>query len=273
MDLSALERRVSALEISLDFLESWITISTFLVVIGLIVEYWHPFCDLMEAIRKRPPFPWKKLLEITGGILVTIGVAGELWFQSRASDKQVLIRSATHEIEGLLNKEAGDARKEAGKANERAANAEERAATLLAEIQPRSLSLSQQRDIANAMRAFSGRKVMVLSNRGDLEGYQLGKQILASLQSAHLDVENHLNNAGGGGTYAGVSIGHSRSNREAANALKKALGSILGNVLAFESHGTGGGNAVIGPVKGSYDPLEVPQFVVSVAAKPLPMLK
>src|ERR1035438_1608734 len=116
MDLSALESRVKALETSLDSLEGLITIATFLVVVGLIVEYWFPFRELIEAVKKRPPFPWGKVAEMIGGVLVTVGVAGELWFQSRASNVQTVIRSDTHQIEAILNKEAGDARKDAGKA-------------------------------------------------------------------------------------------------------------------------------------------------------------
>src|ERR1017187_697372 len=129
MDLSALESAVKALETSLDAFEWWITVSTILVVLGLVIEYWFPLRELVEALKHRPPFPWKLIMEMVGGILVTLGVAGELWFQSRASNVQTFIRSDTHKIEAILNKEAGDARKDAGKAIERASTADERAST------------------------------------------------------------------------------------------------------------------------------------------------
>jgi hypothetical protein len=117
MDLSSLERSVKALETSLDSIESWLTVSTVLVVIGLIIEYWHPLKDFIEALHKRPPFPWKESMEIVGGVLVTIGVAGELWFQSRASNLETLIRSDSHQIEAFLKKEVDDAQRDAAELN------------------------------------------------------------------------------------------------------------------------------------------------------------
>ena len=175
MDLSALERRVSALETSLDSLEYWIAISTLLVVVGLIVEYWHPLSDVIKEIRKSPPFPWKKILEMTGGILVTVGVAGELWYQSRASNSQVLIRSATHEIEGLLNKQAADA-------EVRAKEAEKTTALLQSVIMPLDLNAEQQSKIGAACKRYAGRTVIVACNNpSDIEGRILASLIISAL--------------------------------------------------------------------------------------------
>jgi len=156
MDLSAIDREVRALERSLDSFEFWITVSTLLVVVGLIVEYWSPLRELIESIKKSPPFPWKKLLEMTGGVLVTIGVAGELWFQSRASVQQAILRSDSHQIEGLLSVTAGNAQKEAGSANERAGKANERAGKLEVEaatLRKQAASLMVDVASANAMAA------------------------------------------------------------------------------------------------------------------------
>jgi hypothetical protein len=178
------------------------------------------------------------------------------------------------QIIASLEGQTGQARVEIAKANERVANAEKRTAELLAEIQPRSLTVIQQRNVGNALRHFSGRKVLVSSFRGDLEAYQVGKQIVASLKYAGLDILENLGNAGGLPS-TGVLIACSRSNREIASVLSAALQSTgaLGNVPIFESHGTIGGGAELGAFKGSRDPLEIPQFEVLVASKPLPILK
>lgn len=96
MDLSSWTNSIKALETSLDSLDGWITAATLLVVIGLIIEYWHPLTELIDSIKNRPPFPWKQLQEIAGGILVTVGVAGELAFQFKATRVQSQFRSMDH---------------------------------------------------------------------------------------------------------------------------------------------------------------------------------
>ncbi len=116
MDLFALESVVKSLEASRESIEVWLKVSTFLVVVGLFVEYWHPTVDLINLIKQKPPFPWKKCLEMTGGVIVIVGVFGELLFQSRASKVESTIRSDSYQIEGSLNREAGDARREASTA-------------------------------------------------------------------------------------------------------------------------------------------------------------
>jgi murein DD-endopeptidase MepM/ murein hydrolase activator NlpD len=106
MDLSALESAIDALEKSLDSLEFWLTFWTALVVIGLVVEYWHDVADLITT----KPFDWKKFQTIIGGILITAGVAGELSIQFKAASVEGKLRTASHQVEALLNKEAEDAR-------------------------------------------------------------------------------------------------------------------------------------------------------------------
>lgn len=131
MGLSALQRSVKAFEISLDSIETWLTIATFFVVVGLLVEYWFPLRQLMEEWvhwrRKKALFPRKLVMEMIGGVLVTLGVAGELYFQFRSSTVEGLIRSDTHQIEALLNKQASDANNRAAKASKDASDASERA--------------------------------------------------------------------------------------------------------------------------------------------------
>ena len=60
---------------------------------------------------------------MAGGALVTVGVAGELWFQSRASNIQTFIGSAATKLEALLDGKAADADKEAAIARKEAESA------------------------------------------------------------------------------------------------------------------------------------------------------
>lgn len=147
MDLSTFtiaSKSLERLESSSDCLSVWLFISTLLVVIGLVIEYRH---DLMELLSKRPLD--KKLLQtIVGGVLITVGVAGELIVQTLASGVEARLRSANHLIEaGLIksaakseekakgferdiarsNGAAASSNERAGKANERAANAAKQA--------------------------------------------------------------------------------------------------------------------------------------------------
>jgi len=121
MDLSALERSISNLERSLDSVELWLAVSTLLVVLGLILEYWHDVIELIALIKNRPPFPWRKLQAMIGGVLVTVGVAGELALQFHASRIETGIRFQSHQIEAILSKGAAEANKEAGLARAEAA--------------------------------------------------------------------------------------------------------------------------------------------------------
>src|SRR5258708_17753580 len=109
MDLFTLERAINTLETSLDSLGGWLTFWTTLVVLGLIVEYAD---DLKELLIKRP-FNWKLFRTIVGGLLITGGVAGELFVQFKESKLSTDLRSANHEVVALLNDHAAQAGKDA----------------------------------------------------------------------------------------------------------------------------------------------------------------
>jgi hypothetical protein len=110
MGTPQLQTDIRALEILLDRIGFWMAVSTALVVLGLILEYWDEIRDLIERIKKRPPFPWKKLLGIVGGVLVTVGVTGELLLQFKGSRIEDVLRAKNHQVEGVLSKEAEDAK-------------------------------------------------------------------------------------------------------------------------------------------------------------------
>jgi len=120
MDLTALESGISNLERLLDTLTVWLFISTLLVVIGLVVEYGH---DVKELFTARP-YNRKLAQTVIGGILITVGVTGELVIQFMASRVETDLRSKSHQIEAQLNKEAGEARENAANAVDHASKAE-----------------------------------------------------------------------------------------------------------------------------------------------------
>jgi hypothetical protein len=181
MDLSNLERHVKSLEASLDRVESWLLASTLLVVVGLLIEYWYPLGEFLEAVLRKP-FPWKKLFELTGGVLVTVGVAGELCFQFSASSKETSIRTDSHLIEGVLNSRASDAEERAGKAVERAAKADLARAQLEASLRWRRLSKKQGNTLCSAIPKYLARQVVVTSSSGDPEAWRYAIDFSKALQ-------------------------------------------------------------------------------------------
>ncbi|OFV95545.1 MAG: hypothetical protein A3H28_05815 [Acidobacteria bacterium RIFCSPLOWO2_02_FULL_61_28] len=106
------------LEKSIDSLGGWLEFWTAIVVIGLLIEYVPEFIERLKEIDKR------SLHTKIGGILITVGVAGELFVGVIASSKETNLRNVTDSITASLNQEAAGARKEAAEAIERSAKAE-----------------------------------------------------------------------------------------------------------------------------------------------------
>jgi hypothetical protein len=135
MDLPSLETASRALEQALDFWGVLLLWSTLIVVVGLLFEYWEPIRSFFgEWHRPAAVFPSGKFWELFGGLLVTVGVAGELWFTYQASRVETELRNNNHRIEALLTKEANDAATsahnaaiDAGKAKEQSKSAQEKA--------------------------------------------------------------------------------------------------------------------------------------------------
>ena len=130
MDASALTVSIRSLESSLDRSGVWLTVCTALVVLGLVVEYLPAIAD---AVRSRP-IRIGSFRGVVGGILVTVGVAGELFVGFRAGAIETRLRAANEQAFAAFNKEAGEARRAAGEAIERAGNAEKAAKGFEAQI-------------------------------------------------------------------------------------------------------------------------------------------
>ena len=207
MDIDVIERNIANLEKSLDSLEIWLAVMTTLVVIGLVLEYWHEVPDAIRQLRNR--WSWEPLLVVLGGVLITIGVAGELVVQFIASGKETELRRANDDSFSILNNEAGKARQVAADANLKAAKADERAADAEKEAQQlrtkaederlarvlieqslagRSLSSSDEQRLSNRLGHFRDVQFAVWYHAGAAEEEAFAWDIAKALHSAKLKV-------------------------------------------------------------------------------------
>lgn len=212
MDLSTLDSIAKDLEASLDRWTFWLWLSTAAVAAGLLVEYIPETVEFIKLLKRTRRFWRRKLFTVMGGVLITVGVVGELGVAVMSSSVETKLRAARHDIEAVLNKEASDARKDAGDANERAgkaaehasladeraANAEKEAARLkkaaedekLARvkieerIRPRRLSPRQREVIRAALSPYSGARVRISTVADDAESFNLGADIKDAVSSA-----------------------------------------------------------------------------------------
>jgi hypothetical protein len=189
MNLPDLQRTIEELEKSLTFLECWLFVATLLVVLGLILEYWHEVPEAFADLKKT--WSWKPFLIIAGGVLITAGVAGELAVQFFASRKETDLRKANDAVFAILNAKAAEA-------TERAANAElqtvqlkklaedERMARVKIEqdVAWRRLTKDQQREMAARLKPFSGETVLLHYNINDLEADSFASDIALTLRQA-----------------------------------------------------------------------------------------
>lgn len=132
--LHALDASRDVLDKSLSHSEMWLAVFTLIVVFGLVVEHWKDIKEKYDDWGKWP-FPWKrppspfKLKSLArvvglGGLLVTLGVIGELFAESYLSHFDTLVRQRNAQIEVFLNTEAGNAKDSADKAAQDALQAQ-----------------------------------------------------------------------------------------------------------------------------------------------------
>jgi hypothetical protein len=99
-----LESAHAALEARVDVFEAWLAFCTALVALGLLYEYGY---DLHAFKNSR--FRWAARLTHLGAILVTVGVAGELYIEVVSSRAQEDLRGFNNGAVAELNKTASDA--------------------------------------------------------------------------------------------------------------------------------------------------------------------
>jgi hypothetical protein len=290
MNLADLQRTIHDLESALDGLGVWLLVATVLVVLGLVLEYFH---QIPESIREyKTNRSWGPIFIILGGILITLGVAGELFVQHLASGKETALRKANDQLFAQLNSEAAQARKDAGDAIESAAKADERASAnekesarlskiaeaerlerirLEAAVAPRGLTLDQQKRIADEVQKFRRHAVLVSSYGLDGEASELAAQVISSLRSVGITVADaRASIVVNGGFETGVHVRGPDVERAFVIALGNAL-SVVGKLRVATNDPvprTGGG---IGGGGQGFTPGSV-YVTVFVGVKPQPIL-
>jgi len=193
---------------------------------------------------------------------------------ANAASRQAVATVATAEAR------IAEAKRAASEADARAAEARSTAEAerlerlrLEATVKPRSLSLDQQRQIADACRRFVGHRVVVASYGQDVEAAVLGDQIYSALRSV-LGGENVLDNrmttVVAGGIELGVHIRGPDLERDFISALGNALSSIGGlQTFTNDPRPTVGAEMIAArPIF----PAGMVFVTIMVGAKPVPVL-
>jgi hypothetical protein len=274
MDELALTNKLKSLEVSWASLDLWLKFWILLVVIGvsvelvvILVEYFHELHDFSRGIVQPPEKPnvWLLVFALLGAGLVAIGVAGEFFIHIKAGRIETEMRDATGSLVALVEAKA----EEAG--NEAAALLLENT-RLEAIIQPRSLSLNNQRKLASECSSFRDHAVMVKSYAMDAEAYELGAQIIAALNAVKIPVADARASFLSTGPFeTGIHVRGKDAELDTASCLAKALRTI-GKLKVelndepppFRGAGMGGGGQVFNP--------GVPFTTVMIGVKPLPTL-
>lgn len=130
-EVSKLENSLKPLEGSFDRVENLLLGFTILVVVGLVVEYWDDIREFRHGLWERrtgltrvshaDPL-WRSARAVIGGVLVTIGVAGELLEEFNAAHVEIKLRDVNGRIDALLELEASTAARQAAIAARSAAD-------------------------------------------------------------------------------------------------------------------------------------------------------
>lgn len=215
MNFNDLEKSIAELNGSLEGLNHWMVFFTLLVVVGLGLEYFAP----VKKLLTEKPFNPKLLAAAVGGILVTIGVFGELAVEVPVGIQEAQLRfkddayvaqlkdateSARRDTE-LARKEAQLARKEtqlasketeAAKlavavANQRAGEAKTIAERehierlrLERQLSPRRLTGDQTASIVKVLGDKPGSEIIVTSAVFDLESSDYADDFVNAFKAA-----------------------------------------------------------------------------------------
>src|SRR5579863_6713027 len=183
---------------------NWLLFWTAVVAVGLLFELpeiWHDTVDAIRALVGKPKgpeiAPWMKLLVSVGWLLIVVGVSGEFVADSLVSKAdgivqtfdEILIADAQRQTE-LAKIRAGGAYERAAQNEKEAAQLRNDAAVMKAEnlnleaiVQPRAISIEDQRKIADTCGQFKNHDALIESYGMDTEAFATGFQIIAVLQT------------------------------------------------------------------------------------------
>lgn len=216
MEELALINKIAALEASRSSLDHWLTLSIFLVVIGLAVELiviWlehrHEILAFERGVSERPSI-LALVFALLGAGLVAIGVSGEFWIHVRSERLETEIRNFNASLLAIANNKAGDAKTSADsaasaalRANDSASSAQERATAvarqaneLTQQLKRTELNLGMTQflisarrvqnpnEFAEQLRQFNGQTVFLTSYFGDEESLGLCSVLAITAASA-----------------------------------------------------------------------------------------
>jgi hypothetical protein len=195
MDSPDLPKAVTGLEVSISQLnasfarvELWLFVATALLVIGLVVEYWDDIHRLIDRLRQRRKIPWHLVRAVSGGILVTIGVAWELVEEINASNIESKLQTESGKVDALLTIASKDSMGLIATANEKAENEHLARVELEAQITPRHFNPNQFLSLVGALKPFSGKTVLIESYALDTDSAVFGSELIEACKRAHVSV-------------------------------------------------------------------------------------
>jgi hypothetical protein len=191
MDPSTLENGSKILELKLDFWGLLLLGATLFVVIGLVLEYWHEISEFIELVRRpAAAFPWQELPKLIGAILVTIGVAGELFCTYKASRVESRLRDNNHSIIELLKNKASEDEREAAQLRKDAQDEQLARVHIEQGLAWRTLSPKDSKALSTQLKRFSGQTVIIAYEVGNAESSAFAWEIASVLNKAQWNVFN-----------------------------------------------------------------------------------
>ena len=161
IDLSVLEAKVKSLNDSLGTVGILLAISTFAVVIGLVIEYAEDFCGFGEAIglavKRRAWWPLRILDKkakraVCGGMLVVLGVGFEQRYEWQTSKLEGDLEGANDQIVTQLGGDAQQLDSRLKSATEAATKAEDASTKAFDKADKANISASRSLAVARDAR-------------------------------------------------------------------------------------------------------------------------
>ncbi len=189
-----MEAAVRSLEHSIGVFTWCLLGSTFVVSLGLILEYWHPVSEFIDELKwPMSVFRWPKFMEIAGGILVTIGVLGEFGFTLEVFVLEGRLEQANHTIRDTLTAKLGEADQMAKTAVSDSSTALRQAKDSLSKAGAAEASLGKaETEAKNAQTASASALTMAGQARKEADSFEAD---IKSAKEQAAAAESHLTDA------------------------------------------------------------------------------
>ena len=177
-----------ALEAWSDRLSLWEGGFTATVVAGLVVEYLPEIASFMSRAISSFVMSHAQRLGELGGLMVIVGVAGELWISFREYKIETDLRFENNALLAASSERIAQAEKATAEALESAAAANQRTEELRAQLADRHVSPLQMKILQRDLVALRGLMLPIYALR-EREPLQFGGEICLALASAGIRAE------------------------------------------------------------------------------------